>query len=79
MKNRKGTTEFRLMVVVVGIIAALLYASHDAKRYDIEHARQENIICIQTLNLIPTLKDTVKFYHIHPECVNATPKDTVHG
>lgn len=69
MKNRKGTIHVQIIFAL--IILALLAVLWDTR---ILHGQKN---CVKTLQLMPTLQDSMKFYHIQPSCINITPTDTI--
>ena len=76
MKNRKGISDVGVAVAVI-IVALMLIL---ARGYDNHVARKDKLnTCARELQLIKTLPDSVQFYRLSPDCINATPKDTLHG
>ena len=74
MKNRKGYIDRFSIGLMFAISATLMLIG-----FIISSARSNtNIRCVQTLQLMPTLKDSVRFYQLYPACINVTPKDTLH-
>ena len=79
MKNRKGNAEAVIFVsFVIALFILLLVDVNFGSRIDRAIHHKTNIRCIETMKVPPTLKDSLRLYKLYPECLNVTPKDTLH-